>query len=77
MSKPQHLLHPLTIPDHWSPDEALVVVSFLKRISESIWAAHGDEMAQRLYRSDDLGRGAPLQLPRPTAPTQDDDEFPF
>ena len=43
----------VTIPDHWSADEALVVVSFLKRISESIWATHGHEMAQRLYRSDD------------------------
>lgn len=67
----------VTIPDHWSADEALVVVSFLKRISESIWATHGHEMAQRLYRSDDLGHGAPLDLSLQHASDQGDDDLPF
>lgn len=65
------------IPEHWSADEALVVVSFLRRISDAIWAAHGHDMAAALYRCDDLGRGAPLNLSRPDTSKRQNDDLPF
>lgn len=77
MSKRRFFDPAVTIPDHWSADEALVVASFLKRISESIWAAHGHEMALRLYRSDDLAHGAPLDLSCQHTSGQDHDDIPF
>ena len=67
----------VTIPDHWSADEALVVASFLYRISQSIWAAHGPEMAQILCRTDELSRGAPIPLPDLHGELEQDDDMPF
>ncbi|MCG8421334.1 MAG: hypothetical protein MJE77_25730 [Proteobacteria bacterium] len=67
----------LSIPEHWSPDEALVVASFLYRISQSIWATHGHEMAEALCRSDELSSGAPIPLPNHRDDLTSDDDMPF
>lgn len=55
----------VTIPEHWSAEEALIVASFLRRLSLMIWDTHGRQMARFLYRNDDLSCGAPIDLPDP------------
>lgn len=50
MRKPRYFSPAITIPDHWTPDDALAVVSFLQRIVEAVWAAHGRAMNYRLHQ---------------------------
>jgi hypothetical protein len=42
----------LTIPDHWTPDEALSFVAFLEELIQAIWIEHGPLMARRLRRAE-------------------------
>jgi len=77
MNKHRYSDPAVLIPEHWSAEEALVVVSFLQRITDAIWAAHGHDMASTLYRCDDLSHGAPLNLPRTHSSTPQDDDLPF
>ena len=51
MSKPRYYTPAVVIPEHWTPDDALTVVSFLRCISEAIWAMHGRAMNYRLQQA--------------------------
>jgi len=46
----------VTIPDQWSGGEALSVVTFLEKVIEAVWRAHGARMAPYF--------GAPPPRPR-------------
>ena len=76
MSKRHYFEPAVTIPEHWTADEALVIVSFLRCISESIWAAHGHQIAKRLHLSDERGHETSIPLPNVDLPELDDD-MPF
>lgn len=63
------------IPAHWEAHEALEIVTFLERIIDAVWRAHGDAMGRVLFE-----RGAqekllhshePLLAPHP------DDDLPL
>ena len=51
MNKPRYFAPMIVIPDNWTPDQARTTVSFLRRITEAIWAAHGVGMNRRLHQA--------------------------
>lgn len=51
MNDKHHFYPSVEIPDYWSPDEALTIVAFLRRLTSAIWAAYGPAMADLLCRS--------------------------
>jgi hypothetical protein len=62
----------VTIPTHWTGEEALDVVGFLEKVIHAIWRAHGGSMGQVLYRDFHLEPVCHLE------PVYDqDDETPF
>lgn len=60
----------VTIPSHWTGEDALSVVGFLEEILRAIWRAHGDQMADVL--NPDRAPGPALQCS-----CHLDDELPF
>ena len=40
----------IQIPDHWTAEEALIVVNFLDDILTAIWDVHDQQMARILQR---------------------------
>ena len=41
----------ITVPHHWSSEEALTFVAFLDQVAQAIWSLHGDGMMAVLNRS--------------------------
>ena len=37
----------VTIPGHWSGEQALVVADFLEAVIRAVWRQHGEQMAAR------------------------------
>ncbi len=76
----------IRIPDHWTPEEALLVSSFLFDLDRAIWDRHGDRMALLCgYKppEEPFDPPAPVDPPSPAPPLDDDtggfwdDEIPF
>ena len=64
------------IPPHWDAHEALNVVSFLERVIDAVWRAHGPDMAEALYEHEAHRRRVchhALEL----RPTPCDDDLPL
>lgn len=61
----------VTIPRHWSAEQALSVVAFLDDVIRAIWREHGEQMADVLRR--DVCR--PVEETEPSR--LDDDDLPF
>ena len=62
----------VTIPTHWTGQEALDVVGFLEKVILAIWRAHGGSMAHALYLDfhlEPVRHLEPIYTP--------DDEIPF
>lgn len=53
----------ISIPAHWSADEALTVAYFLENIIEAIWLAHGTRMSEELQVSFAHGSLSAYPLP--------------
>lgn len=68
----------LKIPDDWSGEDALIVVSFLEEIIHAIWSRHRWEMGlvmERSYR--DVHSDAEIDNSEEEAPDFGDDAIPF
>lgn len=57
MSLPRHTI---TLPDYWSPDQALAVLELIDLIRDQLGAAYGAAMHKALR--DDLQQTDPRQL---------------
>ena len=53
----------VTIPDHWSGEEALVFVAFLEETICAIWRKHEHQMKARLLREERLRAPARIGCP--------------
>ena len=62
----------VTIPPHWTGEEALSTAAFLEKIIRAIWRAHGDEMAEVMM--GDRSSTSPPELEPSVAV---DEELPF
>ena len=58
---------PITVPTHWSPEQALAVLECLQALREAVWARYGPQ-AQQAWRD---------QLVPDQAPPEFDPELPF
>ena len=61
----------VTIPRHWSAEQALSVVAFLDDVIRAIWREHGEQMA------DVLRRDACRSVEETEPYRLDDDDLPF
>ena len=81
MNRTRHFSPAIVIPEGWSPDDALTVVSFLQRISDAIWATHGAAMSYRLHQAcqRDCRSVIPISydLPDDSDDDSDDIDMPF
>jgi len=57
-------MKPITLPSHWSPEQALAVYEFIHQLCEQLWCQY----RQDLERS--LGPEATFFIQPPTAPPQ-------
>jgi hypothetical protein len=60
--------HHLTLPDSWSPEQALAAFELLNLLRDHLWAAYGPAIQQALR--DDQQHGNPRQLPVDFAPDE-------
>jgi hypothetical protein len=52
---------PLTLPETWSPEQALAAFELIDLVRDHLWAAYGPAIQQALR--DDLLQPDPRQLP--------------
>jgi hypothetical protein len=43
-----HRLRPLTLPEHWTPAEALAVFEIIDLLRDQIWSCYGHDIQQEL-----------------------------
>lgn len=60
----------ITIPEHWSPEQALAVFELLDELRDILWVAHGPAIQQALRQE----RNAP-STPMPKPDLGDDPVF--
>jgi len=66
----------MSIPDHWTPEQAHAVIETLEALAEQFWSTYGDAIAREFYAPPepcDLVRQ--LELPLTCRPFAD--EIPF
>ncbi len=51
---PIRSVFPITIPDHWTPEQVLAVVEFLGNLRQALWTHHADlrEAIAALYHEE-------------------------
>ena len=54
-------MHPLAIPEHWSPEQALAVYDFLNDLAQQLWNRYQFQLIP-LLQSDLYGPDYPSQL---------------
>jgi hypothetical protein len=62
----------VTIPRHWTGEEALTTVAFLEEIIRAIWRAHGDEMGEVMLGDHDQTSASEFESDFPL-----DEDLPF
>ncbi|MBC8425338.1 hypothetical protein H8E07_14555 [bacterium] len=58
------------VPEHWTPDEAIVIHELIEDLLSAIWRVHGTAIARRYAELAAAARGQAL-------PDEDFDEIPF
>jgi hypothetical protein len=66
------------VPREWTPEQALLVVQFLRQARDAVWEVHGEKMAavlgQERQYADRLAEYIDLDPNEPSGP---DDDIPF
>jgi hypothetical protein len=68
MNRPRAIDPKITLPDHWTPEQALAVLECLHTIRAGLWTRYGPQL-QQAWRDQLLPKGSPPQF--------DPDEEPF
>ena len=55
---------PITLPTHWSPEQAAAVFEMLDELREHVWARYGLQIQQVLRDAHSTDRGHPFQADR-------------
>ena len=48
-----HRIRPLTLPEHWTPAEALAVFEMIDLLRDQIWSCYGHDIQQELSEQID------------------------
>jgi len=48
-----HRIRPLTLPEHWTPAEALAVFEMIDLLRDQIWSCYGHDIQQELREQID------------------------
>jgi hypothetical protein len=48
-----HRIHPLELPEHWTPAEALAVFEMIDLLRDQIWDCYGHDIQQALREQID------------------------
>jgi len=48
-----HRIRPLTLPEHWTPAEALAVFEMIDLLRDQIWICYGHDIQQELREQID------------------------
>lgn len=67
-----HRIHPLELPEHWTPAEALAVFEMIDLLRDQIWDCYSHDIQQALREQIDEPDPRPDQRHLPT-----DSEPPF
>jgi hypothetical protein len=63
-----HRIRPLTLPEHWTPTEALAVFEMIDLLRDQIWSCYGHDIQHELREQIDQPDLRQLHLPFDSEP---------